>query len=221
MSFSRYRIKMDSDLEHWLVFFNGEFLALPLPTQCSSQFRVLAVDGGLSCMEKYGLNADVFVGDMDSSRSDQIPEEALILPKEKDFLDGEAALHFLEGMNPRRVDIYNFLQGRWDMSICHIQSLPRFTSLANRTHIHTESSEIIYCDLPLNKTAERGQSFSLIPLEPMKSVTIRGTRYDISEKDLRPGFGFSLSNEVAGEEVSIEFEGRTPYLLEFHDRGAI
>lgn len=212
---------MDSDLEHWLVFFNGESLPLASPPNLADNFRVLAVDGGLSSVQGLGLQADVFIGDGDSCSASELPENSLILAQEKDVLDGEVALEFLQSKNPLKVDLYNFLQGRWDMSICHIQSLLRFMKLANRTHIHTPRSEIIYRNSPFKGPTKNGQLFSIIPLKPMEAVTIRGAKYEISQKDLKPGSGLGLSNQTTSTELSIDFAGHTPYLVEFHLSGAL
>ncbi len=210
-----YRMKASSDLEHWVVFFQSVAPPLTKYRPSSPHMRVLAVDGGLRWAREWGYEVDMYLGDGDSYNGD-LPVDHQVFPREKDYLDGEAALQFLLEHEVSRIDLINFFQGRWDMSFTHFQALSRFRNLANRVHIYTDHSEILFRDSKIEIYGKPGQKFSLVPLEPMNGVTLKGARYELDCQDVRPGRGLTISNEYATESISLKFKDNPLYLLEIY-----
>ena len=208
-------MKATSDLEHWVVFFQSVDQPLTNYRPAGNLLRVLAVDGGLRWAREWGYEVDMYLGDRDSYSGD-LPQDHQVYPREKDYLDGEAALEFLLEREVLRIDLINFFQGRWDMSFTHLLALSRFRNLANRVHIHTEKSEMLFRDSEIEIRGKPGQKFSLIPLEPMHGVTLKGAGYELEKQDVWPGHGLTISNEFDQESISLKFKGNPLYLFEIY-----
>jgi len=212
----------DSDLEHWAVFFPCSLDPAQVLPGLKSGMKVLCVDGGFDFIREANLRADVFLGDGDSLESlDGLPPGVEFFNREKDFLDGEAALEFLAGRPLLQADLYGFLHGRWDMSLTHIFALSRFEKLANRLIIYTGSSRLWFRNTSFDFCGKIGQSFSIIPLESMHGVDLTGARFSLKNAILNPGFGHSLSNVFDSGKVSLNFSGKFDYLLEIHQIGKL
>jgi thiamine pyrophosphokinase len=185
---------MNNALERWLVFFSGNALPFPFPQVTREDWNILAVDGGSHCTEKLNWSPDIWIGDGDSGER---PDESIpgqLLNIHKDELDGEVALDYLMEQNAKEIVFFNFLQGRWDMSITHLFSLFRYNALAGKLRLFTEDSLFYFCRGSESFQVEPEAPFSVIPFVPMNEVSIFGGGYELHNGSLTPGTGQGLSN---------------------------
>ena len=83
---------------------------------------VIAADGGFDYLKKLGLRADIVLGDFDSlSDSQNLPEDFIRYPKEKDDTDMMIAIKEGLARGYRTFRIYGGLGGRLDHTIANLQ----------------------------------------------------------------------------------------------------
>lgn len=200
-----------------MVFFQRESKApfkLALPEQYS---QIVAVDGGLNDVQNLGLIADVFVGDCDSVEVDfSTLKSCAIYPKDKDYLDGEGALEYVQQQNFDKITFYSFFQGRWDMTFTHFLSLTQYPKFANKLEIICENSKILYFNKSFILKGKIGQKFSIIPLAEINSISITGAKYNLDSETVKLGRGSCLSNLFEESHIEITLIEQSPLLIELH-----
>jgi thiamine pyrophosphokinase len=202
--------------EFWAVFFspaNEKNLKLP----DLNGYKLMAVDGGIKTLLDNKLYPHIFLGDRDSFTADFPPgfpeTEYHIFPPRKDFLDGEAAINHLKERPLAKVLFFSFFQGRWDMTLTHFLMLYQMRDFAGRSFFIVDNGLIFLAAGPCSFHAQKGQKFSLVPLEKMTKVSVSGALYELHEKNLEPGSGFTLSNCFTEETVHIKMYGEALYLF--------
>ncbi|MBQ7986007.1 MAG: thiamine diphosphokinase, partial [Clostridia bacterium] len=86
---------------------------------------VICADAGYDHAKKFGIKADVVIGDMDSTKFTDIAEEKRIYPKRKDFTDSELAIMYAEEKGFERVLLFGMIGTRMDHSLANIGMLSR------------------------------------------------------------------------------------------------
>ena len=228
-------------LESWLVFFNPSELD-SLSDQMfidelkgNKSFFGLAVDGGIKRANQLELPVNWHIGDFDSSVNScdsyqqnlkwcginklatSTPQsnefQVIKFSREKDFLDGEAVFEILRSRNLDQVIFFDFWQGRWDFSLFHFMCLRFNDWLANHLRIVLPNGSCYYAEGTRTFTASKGTSFSILPLEIMENIKLRGSKYDGDFNQFSPQKGHSLSNIFASDSVQISVGNKTRYLF--------
>lgn len=160
---------------------------------------IIAVDGGIEHSLPLNIEPHLWVGDFDSCKLESktqfahIPTE--VFPTDKDLLDTEIALNKTTDLNIHNCVMIGGMGGRLD------HQLSLFMLLINRPElhfIHTNGNTELYS---LNNTIERAieaDSFkhvSIIPITTLEDVSITNVKWPLHNVILKPGKGFSISNE--------------------------
>lgn len=166
---------------------------------------VVAVDGGLSHLERAGFTAHLLLGDLDSLEGD-VPEgtEVIRFPREKDATDLELALDYVASRGPRVVRVFGVFGRRIDHTLANANLLERY-DFPIVLHHGRERIHLVRDVLLLE--AEIGDRVSLIPLSSVvKGITTHGLKYALKGGSLERASTRGISNEVVSTPCGVEVE---------------
>jgi thiamine pyrophosphokinase len=166
---------------------------------------VIAADGGYAALCKLGVRPDLAVGDFDSLGYLPDNVECLRHPPEKDDTDMMLAIN--EGI-ARGYDsfiIHGGLGGRLDHSLANLQSLCAVSNSGGRAWLWGEgqaltavtNGKIVFpgkCSGMFSVFAQGGMA---------RGVWERGSKYTLSDAELRFDYPMGVSNEFLGRETEV------------------
>lgn len=166
-------------------------------------------------LQKNGTSAEESPGNSSENGSfiENRPNLDLSLPRSKDYTDGEMAIELVHHFRPQRIEFFHFFQGRWDMTFLNFQLLWTHSWMANHLKIHAGVEVIYFLQGSTDLRFRKAGRFSILPLERLKLVFLKGSLYPLDGLDLHPGSGFSLSNQCTGQDLSIKMDNQGLYLL--------
>ncbi|PID82976.1 MAG: thiamine diphosphokinase [Clostridiales bacterium] len=173
---------------------------------------IIAVDGGIYHLKKLGLKPNYFVGDMDSNdeiSSSYIRELGDLkiekLNPEKDFTDLEYALIRASEIGVTDIDIIGAIGSRFDHSFVNAGLIVKFANSFNSIQI-TDGLNYI---MPLMKTMQIknkvGYTLSIMPFSKIESLSMKGFKYALDNKDIMPFTSLLSSNEITDNNAEISF----------------
>jgi thiamine pyrophosphokinase len=195
-----------------VVSLSGSFRSTPeLSERIAAANLRIAADGGLDHLYELGLQADEWVGDMDSVSA---PVRAWLKEGKgahrvyrcqpvKDYTDGELALRLAVDRQPRELLIIGaFSPVRPDHQLANLLMAAR---LARRGKVQMELTDgVTTCYLLSGPTERswpaapaRGCLISLLPLTAdLLGVSYRGLRYPLEDATVAFGSAVAISNEL-------------------------
>lgn len=166
---------------------------------------IIAADGGLDILTQCGIEPDMVIGDMDSTKLaeklDDLDRIVLKYPPEKDYTDSELALQKALGFFPKRIWLFAATGSYADHSLVNII----ITARNPLCTIITSNASISYKTSPFEFESFIGQRFSLFPTEAVTNIRLIGAKYQYHNCDIQ-AWEYSLGNESAGERVRVEFD---------------
>lgn len=171
--------------------------------------HVIAIDGGMRHLIRIGHKPQLWVGDMDSSSPQEMPEgwfqsiEQLQLPIHKDASDSEIALEYLLDLEMKQIQLFGMLGGRIDHILFNLKLLKRAHKRCDDVSICEGHQEIRF--LKEGELALRGlgRTVSVVPLTPLEGVTITGCRYGLNKARLASDASVGLSNVIEEEDAKL------------------
>lgn len=154
---------------------------------------LVAVDGGLQACRESRKRPDLFVGDGDSATRIPADIPALRYPTDKDFSDFAATLRELASRRVHVVSVAGLLGGRLDHEWSNVQEAGRWSSSFDAILAPAERGLVVVTARGCRATTARGRTVSLFPLGPAATITLRGTRWELQRRRMRPG-SLGLSN---------------------------
>ena len=202
-------------MEKCIIFCAGGFSALAEPVD-SSDF-ILAADGGLTHLQKIGLEPDGILGDFDSLG--YVPTGAKVFPVEKDDTDSMLAVRRGLELGYRRFVLYGALDGgRIDHTVANFQTL-QFMADQGATGFLVGLSSIATVvkngSVRFPAVAEGLISVFCMGADAT-DVTIRGLQYPLESGALSAGFPLGVSNHFIGKKSEITVKNGS--LLIIYDR---
>jgi thiamine pyrophosphokinase len=170
---------------------------------------IICADSGYDHAVKMGLDADIVVGDFDSTGlAACLPEKAKIvrLPAEKNLTDTEAALHEARKAGAREFLFAGVTGTRADHTLTNVFMLRSCLERGEDAEIIDEHNAVKMTDSRLEITGEEGALVSLVPLCDCFGVTTEGLKYPLLNAELRLGEGRGVSNVMTGESASAGVE---------------
>jgi len=154
---------------------------------------LVAVDGGLRTCRSSRHRPDLYVGDADSSR--QIPREipAVLYDRDKDFSDLSGALAEVSARGVEVVILAGLLGGRLDHEWANLLELGRRAGAFAGILAPTDRGTVLITSRGCRAVTVRRRLISLLVLGGAATVTLRGTRWSLRRKRIRPGSA-GLSN---------------------------
>lgn len=172
--------------------------------------QIIAVDSGIKHIYKLSLDPSILVGDLDSiSKEDyqKVKETNIEIDsyhKNKDLTDFELSLNKV--VNPHKKNI--FIIGGEGGDIDHMLSV--FFIISNKefyqniTWLYGKQTILFKNNFSLE--VDTKMNFSLIPLTEIKSLYIKGAKWELENKNIEMGNSFTLRNQTEGELLRIYCE---------------
>lgn len=207
-----------------LLISGGRQVSKELIEKYLDRFIIIA-DGGARLLMKYGLGADILLGDLDS-----IGEEALTyikeheievkkFPAKKDFTDTELALSYLVDEEYKDIVILGALGTRLDHELANLMNLKKLYNKGIRAKIEDDYNEVIYVEegsYDFEKTNKK--YFSLINAGDRMNFTTKGLYYEVEDLEINsenPSRG--VSNEMVGEKATIKINSGSAFIIQSRD----
>ncbi|MDU6743020.1 thiamine diphosphokinase [Peptoniphilus harei] len=207
-----------------LLISGGRQVSKELIEKYLDRFIIIA-DGGARLLMKYGLRADILLGDLDS-----IGEEALTyikeheievkkFPAKKDFTDTELALSYLVDEEYKDIVILGALGTRLDHELANLMNLKKLYKKGIRAKIEDDYNEVIYVEegfYDFEKTNKK--YFSLINAGTSMNFTTKGLYYEVEDLEINsenPSRG--VSNEMVGEKATIKINSGSAFIIQSRD----
>ncbi len=172
----------------------------------------VAVDGGFKLCESLGITPDCIIGDFDSLGS--VPQNAIVLPREKDDTDTLAACKRYLSAGIKRFYLLGAVGGRDEHTFANIQLLKflaergaqGFMFANNRSFTAIKDCEVTFCE-------EYTGYISVFSLSDKTGVSIKGLKYELDGATLSSSYPLGVSNEFTGRSAKIRAVGGTLLLI--------
>lgn len=148
---------------------------------------LVAVDGGLKTCRAARRRPDLWVGDGDSSRTIPTKIPAVVYPTDKEISDLGAALDEVARGGAQVVVVAGLLGGRLDHEWANLQELGARSASFAGILAATGRGVVLVTRQGCRVRTVPGQTASLMVLGGAATVTLRGTRWQLERRRLRPG----------------------------------
>ena len=167
---------------------------------------VIAADSGVSHLSGFKVKPDIIMGDFDSS---SVPSEygceILRFKPEKDDTDLMLAAKKALSLGYKRIFFLGATGGRLDHTVAAFQTLEYIHEHGANGAILDENNAVFIQDIGKKRyKAEKSCYFSAFSLTDESTVTISGTKYEITEQKIVRSFPLGVSNEFSDEYAEIE-----------------
>ncbi|MDO4772620.1 MAG: thiamine diphosphokinase [Bacillota bacterium] len=184
---------------------------------------VIAVDGGIRHLEKLGIQPDLWVGDMDSSKALGISEDFIKgvnmerLSEKKDMSDTDYAVSRALELGAGEITLIGGIGSRLDHSLFNLNLMFSLTRDGIPCKILDGRQEILFFCIEEGDDSGSeaqvfeidsglGTTFSIVPFSDIKGLSAEGVEYPLSKKDLSRYSNLTLSNVITSERASISAE---------------
>ncbi|MFO1089214.1 MAG: thiamine diphosphokinase [Hyphomicrobiales bacterium] len=182
--------------------------------------RAIAADSGILHAPLLGLEVELWIGDFDSTsiedqeRFKDLPRE--IFPVAKDKTDGELAVEAALDRGATDLVLAGGLGGQADHALGNLMLASRLARL-NLPVLVTTGLEEAYPLHPGSLTigVPPGSRVSIVPLGPLKALSIQGVRWPLVRRDVSAGSTLTLSNEAMSGTVGVTLEAGEALFLAY------
>lgn len=167
---------------------------------------IIAADGGLDALRKFGLRPELVVGDFDSLRG-ELPGETEIIrhPVMKDDTDSALAVSEALKRGAEGIWLHGALGGRLDHCYANLalaastarKGIPVVLPGRRVSALAVGEGSVLFPE------TARGR-FSLFAVGGAAVVTERGLKYALSEREVPEGVTLGVSNEFTGVPARID-----------------
>lgn len=177
---------------------------------------IVCADGGYVHAEKMGLEIDCVIGDFDSSAAPE-HDSVITLPVEKDVTDTQFCAREFVGRGYRDFLLLGMTGGRFDHTYSNLQTL-YFLSKNNCNAVIADEFNKIYL-ISENEATLKFSGYGNISFfalfEVVKSLEIRGAKYELSSYDLEVDDPLCVSNSFVGlEDILVRKSSGTLLVIE-------
>ena len=156
---------------------------------------LIAADGGYGFLKDIGIEPDYLIGDLDSYSGETGTVKVIGFPSEKDESDLELAIEHAIGLGADRVAVLGATGGRLDHFMAAAFLIFAYDA---EILIADEGNEISRLGKGTVLSDDSSIYFSVIPLEKLDCLTIRGARYELNCAEVEPFRSQTISNETKG-----------------------
>ncbi|CAL7961068.1 thiamine pyrophosphokinase [Gammaproteobacteria bacterium] len=184
-----------------------------LNNEITSKSIIIAADNGADCLWKYQITPDYLIGDFDSIDdrvlhfwvNKNIPIERH--PQNKNATDGQLALKKAIALDIKKIVFLGCLGGkRTDHLLGAFGLLAECLNLNIIACLKDDYQAITLLDQSIIIPGKNGEIFSLQAYgEPVKNLSISGSKYELKNYELEIGNALTLSNEFQDQAVSLQF----------------
>lgn len=176
---------------------------------------IIAADGGLKHLEKYGITPDIVIGDFDSFGAVPEGDNVICLKPEKDVTDLHAAVDAGLAKGCERFEFFGATGGRLDHTVANVQLAASLSQEGIPVLIHGYGfgiAAITDGEICFDKN-ESGYVSVFAHSDECKGVSIKGLKYELDGAVLTNSFSLGVSNEFIGKESGISVENGTLIII--------
>lgn len=194
------------------LIFGGGVYGKEFPDFYADDF-VIAADKGCEILRKHGISPDVSVGDFDSSSF--IPENAVVLPVEKDVTDTHAAVDIALRKNCDEIHIYGGMGGRIDHTFANYSLVAWLAEKGKKAYLYGENYTVTaVSDGAIRINGKKGKTVSVFSFgEKSEGVSINGLCYPLKNAVLSNTFALGVSNSFECEDAEISVKKGTLLIM--------
>lgn len=175
---------------------------------------VICADSGYDNALEFGITPNVVMGDMDSTKRKDYPDDAIIFPIRKDATDSELAVNYALEHGYKSALLFGMVGTRLDHSLANITLLNRF----DEGCIINENNEIYFVRNSITLFGKAGDIISIIPYPAdISGVTTTGLDYPLFDGEIKAGTSQGVSNEMIGDECTITILKGTAFVIRSRD----
>lgn len=169
---------------------------------------LICADGGYAAAIRHGLIPDLTVGDFDSMPAISVKGDILRLPVEKDDTDMLVCIKQGRARGFRDFVAAGCLGGRFDHTIACLQCSADCAQRGETLWLCDAQNRVVV--LPPGRhilPRMEGRKLSLLAYTPeVRNVTLRGTKWELTESTLNAQYPLGCSNEWVQPEAILSFE---------------
>ncbi len=176
---------------------------------------IIAVDSGADVCMQANIGLDVFIGDQDSVSNEgkayalSNAKEVREYKRDKDFTDFELALDYINELNRDSGELFITITNIFGNRIDHM--LAAYGALFTNSHLDMAITEpnLDAWILDAKQTNSlhlkdvKGETFSLISFTRKSTVSLKGFKWDLKNKDLDKLSGKGVSNLITKKHAQI------------------
>lgn len=183
---------------------------------------IIAVDGGLSFLQKTGIRPDVWLSDFDSApriRKEFLEETAIFaFPSEKDKTDAELALDLCRHRKIAAATIWGWYDRGHETDHLLGNLMLSLKFITGPQKIDLEFAGTAQRVFPVRNgrvtiIGSRRRRLSVVPLDKRIRLTVSGVKYPARNLHLCAGDTVSLRNEIIGDKAVVAVIGTALVLV--------
>lgn len=171
---------------------------------------IVAVDSGVNELYEISVMPNVCIGDFDSADPGIIQkmDNIIQLEREKDQTDTHAALEYVQN---RCVDVevtvFVSMRGRADHLFGLLGLYYQFIDVFGRLKFQTDQGEVMMLLPGVYHYGQKNEKYisCFAYAKTVENLSLRGTKYELTNHRLRVGSDLGCSNEFLAKEVTISF----------------
>ena len=174
---------------------------------------VIGADKGCEALLKHNIVPTYILGDFDSASKETISKlEEMGVCKfkykaEKDYTDTELAFNLALDKGASEIIMLGVTGTRYDHTLGNIGLLLKALNLNINAKIVDENNIIYLINKNIILNGKPGDIISLQAyFQTVKSLTIKGAKYELNKYDLKIGESITTSNEFVDKAIEISFE---------------
>ena len=174
---------------------------------------IIGADKGCETLLKYNVVPTYILGDFDSTSKETISKlEEMGICKfkyktEKDYTDTELAFKLALDKGATEIIMLGVTGTRYDHTLANIGLLLKALELKVKAQIVDDNNKIYLINENIKLNGNVGDIISLQAyFQTVKSLTIKGAKYELSNYDLKIGESITTSNEFLDKPIEISFE---------------
>lgn len=206
-----------------LIIANGQPCSMDLLNQLLEWSPYIVVlDGALKQVLSLGFKFDVVLGDFDHMNMAEIeemvpPDTQIVYRPDQDKTDLEKGIEFLIERKINAVNIVWATGQRSDHYLNNIGILARYHKQIDMVMLD-DHSKIFAIDSGFKKHKNKGENFSLLPLNEVRNLTTTNLEWNLENADLIFPYSTSSSNKVSSTDfISVTFDSGFLLAMECND----
>jgi len=192
----------------YIILANGQYPSHPAPlNKLRNAGTIICTDGSANKILENGLNANVIIGDMDSSTIDQNSFKGLYVKiSDQDNTDLDKALEWCKFNSLSPLTVLGTSQLREDHTIGNLMLLANYSDVLNINFV-TDYFTITCHQGKRSFTSFKQQLVSILPVEYIQSITTEGLGFPLIDEPF-PLSSRGISNRATGSQFIITSSGK-------------
>lgn len=174
---------------------------------------IIGADKGCEVLYKYNITPDYILGDFDSADMDIINSiesksgEKIRFKREKDYTDTELAYNLAVEKGADEIILLGATGTRYDHSLSNLGLMLRGLKKSINVKVIDDNNYIFLTDKSIRLKGNKGDTISFHAYcDEVKNFSIKGSKYNLSNYNLKLGDSLTTSNEFTEEDINITFD---------------